>query len=577
MTIRIIQQWNGYAPDQIVSGLGSTEEARLIALGFASADLDGPDRGGEIAKFVTDASGNVTGQLLPSGDTLKLNPPKGKKIAILGNSIVFYNAIPNNSGLSGWVESTAKALTNTVVPVHMDLSGGFWPHLYYTCTTAGTTGTIEPTWPTTVGGTVTDGTVVWTATAVRSDAKQFGFGYFTFAQMLSGQRLDEVYICGRSGKQSDSILLYVDTALAANPDVVFFANMFENDCWPGVAPTLSTVLSHWNDVEAAMDRVRGLGKTVMLQTVLPSGNIDASSTFTGYVAGNGTKAWNWLNDKIREYARNNPDVIFWDAASVYVDSNPANPVWPENTVTYLSSTGTGQQLKKTDGVHPYTSGIWLLAQSLATIIAANFPAVDRFSYALDSYAIAVNPLNYGTSGTAGTGITSGTPANLMTANAYGTVTTAALTKVARTDRTGNWQRSTYVATAGDNLSYGPTSGDATKFAVGAVVQALSEINIEANPTLLTYPVQHLRFTGASGSDQYVYSATLPGSTWQDVGQMITTDTTLTMKTVPVKVPTGTTSLITYTKAYGRGASNFAAQFGRINVLPGAASTITDIS
>lgn len=34
----------------------------------------------------------------------------------------------------------------------------------YTCTTAGTSSTVEPTWTTTVGDTYTDGTVVWTCT-----------------------------------------------------------------------------------------------------------------------------------------------------------------------------------------------------------------------------------------------------------------------------------------------------------------------------------------------------------------------------------------------------------------------------
>lgn len=60
---------------------------------------------------------------------------------------------------SGWVANTSKSLNNTVYPT---TENGF----YYNCTTAGTThATTEPTWPTIVGTTVTDGTVVWTAVA----------------------------------------------------------------------------------------------------------------------------------------------------------------------------------------------------------------------------------------------------------------------------------------------------------------------------------------------------------------------------------------------------------------------------
>ena len=36
----------------------------------------------------------------------------------------------------------------------------------YRCTVAGTTGGVEPTWPTTTGATVVDGTVTWVATPI---------------------------------------------------------------------------------------------------------------------------------------------------------------------------------------------------------------------------------------------------------------------------------------------------------------------------------------------------------------------------------------------------------------------------
>lgn len=51
--------------------------------------------------------------------------------------------------------SLAIVADKTTVPVTAN------GHMYR-CTTAGTTGSGEPAWPTTSGGTVTDGTVVWT-------------------------------------------------------------------------------------------------------------------------------------------------------------------------------------------------------------------------------------------------------------------------------------------------------------------------------------------------------------------------------------------------------------------------------
>ena len=46
MTIRFVNAWNGYYSGQIIDGLSATEENRLIGLGFAVTDLDGPDRNG---------------------------------------------------------------------------------------------------------------------------------------------------------------------------------------------------------------------------------------------------------------------------------------------------------------------------------------------------------------------------------------------------------------------------------------------------------------------------------------------------------------------------------------------------
>ena len=54
-----------------------------------------------------------------------------------------------------WVALTALSLTNYRAPT---TPNGF----AYEVTTAGTTGATEPTWPTTIGATVTDGTVVFT-------------------------------------------------------------------------------------------------------------------------------------------------------------------------------------------------------------------------------------------------------------------------------------------------------------------------------------------------------------------------------------------------------------------------------
>jgi hypothetical protein len=56
---------------------------------------------------------------------------------------------------SAWTANTVYSAGAYVVPTIAN-------NRVYKCTTAGTSGGSQPTWPTTAGGTVTDGTVVWT-------------------------------------------------------------------------------------------------------------------------------------------------------------------------------------------------------------------------------------------------------------------------------------------------------------------------------------------------------------------------------------------------------------------------------
>ncbi|MCX2728562.1 hypothetical protein OO015_13815 (plasmid) [Thermomicrobium sp. 4228-Ro] len=58
-----------------------------------------------------------------------------------------------------WQPNTAYSVGDYVIPTAFNTSG---PRRLYRCTTAGTSGASEPSWPTTEGGTVNDGTVVWT-------------------------------------------------------------------------------------------------------------------------------------------------------------------------------------------------------------------------------------------------------------------------------------------------------------------------------------------------------------------------------------------------------------------------------
>ncbi|MBM4339142.1 MAG: flagellar hook protein FlgE [Deltaproteobacteria bacterium] len=75
------------------------------------------------------------------------------------------DSVPTYSG-SAWAASTAYTAGTRVYPPT--------PNGYsYECTVAGTSGAAGPTWPTTIGATVVDGTVTWTVRQGPSDISNF--------------------------------------------------------------------------------------------------------------------------------------------------------------------------------------------------------------------------------------------------------------------------------------------------------------------------------------------------------------------------------------------------------------------
>ena len=95
----------------------------------------------------------------------------------------YFALIQATRGYSSNIRSTAVSLLDTVIPTAPN-------GRMYRCTTAGTTAAGEPAWPTTSGGTVSDGTAVWTEMTPDFEAgtnltEVTGAGYARISQAAS--------------------------------------------------------------------------------------------------------------------------------------------------------------------------------------------------------------------------------------------------------------------------------------------------------------------------------------------------------------------------------------------------------
>ena len=117
------------------------------------------------------------------------------------------NSTPYGGAVTApWQASTAYALNQRVVIPPASVALGTNSRFVYQCTTAGTSGSSAPAWPTTVGNTVTDGTAVWTCRSP-SDGNWGDaacYLYYLMAQISSPLSAGDVIYIHKNHSESDS-------------------------------------------------------------------------------------------------------------------------------------------------------------------------------------------------------------------------------------------------------------------------------------------------------------------------------------------------------------------------------------
>ena len=170
---------NAFSGSRVIDGVTTLPGMRVLVKdqpyasqnGIYTVLADGSGTPGLIGAWVRSSDMASGGQLVAGA----LIPVKQGGIVYGGSMLEISfpgGATPNLGGhVPTWYKSTATALNAQISP---SIPNGF----IYTCTTAGTTGTTEPhgatSWPVQAGLTVTDGTVVWTASIDTSTAVYFG-------------------------------------------------------------------------------------------------------------------------------------------------------------------------------------------------------------------------------------------------------------------------------------------------------------------------------------------------------------------------------------------------------------------
>lgn len=175
-----------------------------------------------------------------------------------------------------------------------------------------------------------------------------------------------------------------------------------------------------------------------------------------------------------------------------------------------------------DNLHPSSYGAWLAGEALYEAVqndvsgftfGAAIPGI-LYDATNNPYGnLIANPFLNGTAGTGGAWVTSGSVPDGMTLNRTAGAGTVAISKVARTDRPGNWTRFTFTMQAGDTYSMFVRPSN-TALAANTTLFGMSEIQVDTSSAGSSVQRISLR-TRDAGNTQTFWDGNTPSATASD--------------------------------------------------------------
>ena len=558
MTIRFIKSWNGYYEGQVVTNPnGGNTEAQLIALGYAVADLDGPDNSNPLAKYSLDTSGNVTGLVGPGGVVSAL-PASTAGVVDL---VVIGDSMTANAGGNSTITSATR--TNNVVTLAITghvTGDGELGNIYNMLDTSYNANGVVMT-------KVDANTLTYPSVGVNGSTTNLGASKTMQFQRLNYQN-DNAYLFwlqgksggafrlrfngGRNGQDSaDMLARYNAEVVVANASAQMVIIMTGYNDFVGAGFTADQVYAN---VTAMVRQTPGKLVVVVSAPPLSSSNGSATTAMKKEVMR--------YNRIIKAFCNSTVNVRYADAFKYTVD--------PTSTTGAAASGMIG-----TDNIHYSPKGQERVAQAIWDAVQYAVPRPSRLvCSALDTITNDAAGKNiFGTmTFTASGGALAGSPiatgtvcAGLAVTNTSSGAGASACSMVARADGIGNDLTVVFSpAVVGDSFTISTTGYLTTGVVVGEKVQLVCEVSLtgmaaSASNSFLKSIEVYSQFNGSSSS----------GWTAKPQGTSATTypnaDMTLTIVSPEFTIPIGTTGIglqMVFTSAVATGS--LTVKVGRLS-------------